>query len=78
MMRRANLSTPKRCEVAKKALRIFVPGEAKSQKADAASTWTVVKFGEQLSNVTITLAEGAASVRGRLGWQIRPPVGLFT
>jgi len=40
-------------------------GIAKSQKTDAASTWTVLKIGEQLSNVTITLAGGAASVRGR-------------
>jgi hypothetical protein len=37
-----------------------------STKVDAAANWTVVKFGDQLSNLTITLAEGAASVRGRL------------
>jgi len=36
------------------------------QKSDLAATWTTVKAGEQLSNVTITLAEGAASVHGRL------------
>ncbi len=38
----------------------------KPQKFDAAANWTVVKFGDQLSNLTITLAEGAASIRGRL------------
>lgn len=38
----------------------------KSQKFDAAANWTVVKFGDQLSHLTITLAEGAASIRGRL------------
>ena len=39
---------------------------ARPQKTDLAATWTTVKAGEQLSNVTITLAEGAASVHGRL------------
>src|SRR6185369_5452095 len=39
---------------------------ARPQKTDIAGTWTTVKPGEQLSNVTITLAEGAASVHGRL------------
>lgn len=39
---------------------------AKSQKTDAAANWTAVKFGEQVSNLTITLAEGAASIRGRI------------
>ena len=41
-------------------------GGAKPQKVDAAANWTTVKSGEQISNVTITLAEGAASIRGRL------------
>jgi carboxypeptidase family protein len=31
---------------------------------DKARNWTVVKSGDQISNLTITLAEGAASVRG--------------
>jgi hypothetical protein len=39
---------------------------AKPQKIDAAANWTTVKSGDQLTNVTITLAEGAASIRGRL------------
>jgi hypothetical protein len=39
---------------------------AKPQKMDAAANWTVVKFGDQLSSLTITLAEGAASIRGRV------------
>ena len=41
-------------------------GAAKPQKIDAAANWTSVKSGEQLSNLTITLAQGAASIRGRL------------
>lgn len=41
-------------------------GTPKPQKIDAAANWTTVKAGEQLSNLTITLAQGAASVRGRL------------
>jgi hypothetical protein len=48
---------------------------AKSQKVDAAATWTVVKFGDQLSNLIITLAEGAASIRGRLA-AAEPPAGM--
>ncbi|MEN3327346.1 MAG: hypothetical protein V7638_2153 [Acidobacteriota bacterium] len=38
----------------------------KPQKVDAAANWTTVKSGEQLSNLTITLAQGAASIRGRV------------
>ena len=41
-------------------------GGAKPQKSDAAANWTTVKSGEQVSSVTITLAQGAASVRGRI------------
>jgi hypothetical protein len=33
---------------------------------DAAANWTGVRAGEQLSNITITLAEGAASIRGKI------------
>lgn len=36
----------------------------KPQRLDAAANWTTLKSGEQLSNLTITLAEGAASIRG--------------
>jgi len=36
------------------------------KKIDAAASWTTLKSGDQLNNVTITLAEGAASIRGRL------------
>lgn len=39
---------------------------AKPQKTDAAANWTTVKSGEQLQNLTITLAQGAASIRGRV------------
>jgi len=41
-------------------------GTPKSQKIDAAANWTTLKSGDQLSNLTITLAQGAASIRGRL------------
>ena len=39
---------------------------ARPQKIDAAANWTIAKPGEQLKDVTITLAEGAASLHGRL------------
>jgi hypothetical protein len=41
-------------------------GTPKPQRVDAAASWTTVKPGEQLSNLTITLAQGAASIRGRV------------
>jgi hypothetical protein len=41
-------------------------GAAKPQKVDAAANWTTLKSGDQLANVTITLAQGAASIRGRV------------
>src|SRR6185295_19866187 len=41
-------------------------GTPKPQKIDAAANWTSVKSGDQLSNLTITLAQGAASIRGRV------------
>ena len=44
-------------------------------KMDAAANWTVVKSGEQLKNLTITLTEGAASLHGRL-LSAEPPAGL--
>ena len=40
--------------------------QAASSKTDAAASWTNVKFGEAITNLTITLAEGAASIRGKL------------
>ena len=51
-----------------------VAGSAKSSKTDVAGTWTTVKHGDQITNLTITLAEGAASVRGRLA-AAEPPSG---
>lgn len=39
---------------------------AATPKIDPAANWTTLKFGEQITNVTITLAEGAASIRGRV------------
>ena len=41
-------------------------GTAKPQKIDAAANWTTLKPGDQLANLTITIAEGAASIRGRM------------
>jgi hypothetical protein len=35
-------------------------------KNDAAASWTTVRAGEQLSTLTITLAAGAASIRGKI------------
>jgi Carboxypeptidase regulatory-like domain len=40
--------------------------QAASSRTDAAANWTVLGSGDQRTNLTITLAEGAASVRGRL------------
>ena len=40
--------------------------QAASSSNDAAAYWTNVKFGEQLTTLTITLAEGAASIRGKM------------
>jgi hypothetical protein len=39
---------------------------AATPKVDAAANWTTVKSGDQLANFTITLTEGAASIRGRV------------
>ena len=36
----------------------------KAQRTDAAANWTTLKPGEHLANLTITLAEGAASIHG--------------
>ena len=35
-------------------------------KVDAAANWTTLKSGDQPGTITITLAEGAASIRGRV------------
>ena len=35
-------------------------------KVDAVANWTVLKSGDQLTSLTITLVEGAASIRGRM------------
>ena len=50
----------------------------KPQKIDAAANWTIVKSGDQLTALTITLAEGAASIRGRLALAegAAPPAGM--
>lgn len=44
------------------------PAAAKTAtpKIDPAANWMTIRSGDQISNVTITLAEGAASVRGRV------------
>ena len=39
---------------------------AATPKTDPAANWTTLKFGDQIANVTIAIAEGAASIRGRL------------
>lgn len=49
---------------------VFAPPETANTKAgkplDAARTWTSLKPGDRLNGLTITLAQGAASVRGHL------------
>jgi hypothetical protein len=46
---------------------------------DAARNWTTIKTGERLSGLTVTLAEGAASLQGKLVFQDsdKPPPRLF-
>jgi hypothetical protein len=39
---------------------------AKPGRVDAAANWAMLKSGEQLSNLSITLAEGAASLQGKV------------
>lgn len=45
-------------------LKSMATGGARAPRFDAAANWTVVKSGEQMSNFVITIAEGAASIRG--------------
>lgn len=49
---------------------LFMPSETASVKTgkplDAARTWTTLKPGYRLSGLTITLAQGAASLRGHI------------
>ena len=52
----------------------------KSQRIDAAANWTTLKLGEQLSNLTITLAEGGASIHGTVpvtDAALPPPVVVY-
>ena len=42
------------------------PVRSATPKIDPAASWTVIKPGEKISDLTITLAEGAASIRGRV------------
>ena len=42
------------------------PAKTATPKIDPAASWTVIKPGEKVSDVTITLAEGAASIRGKV------------
>jgi carboxypeptidase family protein len=39
--------------------------KAQTSRVNAAANWTVVKPGDQINSLTITLAEGAASIRGK-------------
>jgi hypothetical protein len=52
----------------------------KPQRVDAAANWTTLKSGEHLSNLNITLAEGAASIRGAASMTdaaLPPPVVVY-
>jgi hypothetical protein len=42
-------------------------GAGPNQPNDAAKRWTTLKLGDRPGNLKVTLAEGAASVRGQLG-----------
>jgi protocatechuate 3,4-dioxygenase beta subunit len=63
-----------------KSITTKTPGP-KPQTIDAAANWTITKSGDQLTGVTITLAEGAASIRGRLalaeGTVVQPGTILY-
>lgn len=52
------------------SITLGAPAAPKPQTApsrtDVAANWTVLKVGEQVNNLTIKLAEGASSIRGRL------------
>ena len=54
-------------------------GSAKTAPVDAARNWTTLKSGDRLSGLTITLAQGAASLQGQLvlGEGESPPEGTF-
>ena len=45
---------------------ITLPTQPAGKPVDAARTWTTLKPGDRLSGLTITLAQGAASVRGEI------------
>ena len=53
--------------------------QAKAAPIDATRNWTTVKYGDRLSGLTITLAHGAASLRGQLAIpeDEMPPQNLF-
>ena len=42
------------------------PARSATPKIDPAASWTVIKPGEKIADLTITLAEGAASIRGKV------------
>jgi hypothetical protein len=42
------------------------PAKPASGRVDAARNWTTIKGGESITGLSITLAEGAASIRGQL------------
>ena len=49
--------------------------KAQTSRNNVAANWTMVKAGDQLTNLTITLAAGAASIRGKLT-ATEPPPGM--
>jgi hypothetical protein len=42
------------------------PARSATPKVDPAASWIVIKPAEKISDLTITLAEGAASIRGKV------------
>jgi len=52
-----------------------------NQRVDAARNWTTVKFGDRIAGLTIILAEGAATLRGRVtapeGSKLPPGLSVY-
>ena len=57
------------------------PVAESAQRIDAARNWTPVKFGDRITGLTITLAEGAATLRGRVivpeGSKLPPGLSVY-
>ena len=50
---------------------------AGAKPVDATRTWTTLKSGDRISGLTITLAQGAASLSGQVGDNVPPDLFLY-